>query len=1034
MKSIFSLLSIFIMFNVLQAQTVVVPNVWINEIHYDNVSNDTLEGYEIAGPAGIDLSCYKVYLYNGGVSVGQVYSTDLLTGIIPDQGCGFGAVWFPKPTDGLQNGPNDGLVLEYAPVSTGCNVSQTDTILQFLSYEGVLTAQSGRALGLTSTDIGVSETNSTPVGFSLQLGGFGTTYQSFCWQTARARTYGTANANQYFCSPPTTVFSFNKSVVSYDEAAGTVTLGHVKAQNVHTTSTVNIVLKNGSPADINNFTPVTLTFQPCGIDSLPVVVTITDDALVEGNEVLDFVLRNPSVGAAVGVDSLLALTIVDNDVSNTLVQFSSATYSANEGSGSIDLMVTITNPSAQPTSVDIGVTGGTATNGVDYTFTPTTLIFPASSSAPIPVTINIVNDAIAEGNETIVFSLSNPVNASIGTLANTTLTIVDNDVQQLSMAITSQIQFENIGQINVPVSLNLTSTNPTSVTVALVPSATTATNGADFIFADTTLTWTPGTSGIKIVPITVINDAVYELSETVRLRLTNPTNGAAILDTFFVLTILDNDGLPTGDCSNLFFSEYLEGSSNNKALEIFNPTSSVINLADYRLFKSLNGGASKTELNLKGSIAPGDVYVIVGSQSDTVMKQVADTIVGFLNHNGNDAFALLHLNDTIDVIGRIGEDPGQSWPVGSGSTINHTLIRKYYQYRPQNDWNIAATQWDAYPIDMFDSLGFHHLAPCGTAEPIPPATLRFIGTSISVVEANTTRNVIVETINPSTTPATFVVATDDNASTATEGLQYDFTFANLVATRGQGTFYDTIPVFIYDDFLIEPTEQIVFRFINVSSNVVVGVDSVFTINIIDQDTLTVSFLGAGFSYQETAGLVQVKVTLSTFATDTVKAAITLGPGNATKGSDFLFNDSVVVFTPFSTDTQAVWVTILDDNIAEVNEQINFVLNNLTPGVKSGIVNYTLTIIDDDLPTTVSTISLDNAFRVFPNPVLHTLQLKSTEQLDDVVVTDILGHVVLQVGEVNVGVKSLDVMNLPSGIYFVSAKVANQTITKRLVKQ
>jgi hypothetical protein len=1034
MKKLSFLLVLLAGFQFSFAQTVVVPNVWINEIHYDNVSTDTLEGYEIAGPAGTDLSCYKVYLYNGGVSVGQVYSTDLLTGIIPDQGCGFGAVWFSKPVDGMQNGPNDGIVLEYAPVATGCNVNQVDTILQFLSYEGVLTALTGRAQGLVSTDIGVLETSSTLKQTSLQLGGVGTSYSQFCWQTSREHTHNLFNANQHFCNAPNTSFSFNKSAVTFSEASGLVTLGYVKAQNVFATSTVDVVLKNGNAADINNYTALTLSFQPCGADSLPVSVMITDDALVEGDEVLDFVLRNPSAGALINADSLLALTIIDNDISSATVQFSSATYSVNEGGNSVDLIVTIANPSAVATTVDISVTGGTATNGVDYTFTPSTLTFPASSTAPIPVTINIVNDAIVEGNETIIFTLSNPTNAALGTIASSTLTIVDNDVAQVTMAINNQTQFENIGQINVPVALNLASSNPTSVTVELVPSGTTATSGSDFIFTDTTLTWTPGTSGIKIVSITVINDALYELSETVRLRLTNPTNGAAILDTFFLLTILDNDGLPTGDCSNLFFSEYIEGSSNNKALEIYNPTSSAINLADYRIFKSINGGTSNTVLGLKGTIAPGDVYVLAGAQSDTATKLVADTVVGFLNHNGNDAYALLHLNDTIDVIGQIGVDPGTSWPVGSGSTANNTLVRKYYQYQPENNWSIAAHQWDVYPIDMFDSLGFHHIAPCGTPEPIQPASLRFIGTSASVVEANVVLNVIVETINPSNVLASFTVATDDNASTASEGNQLDFTFANLVTSHGQGIFYDTIPVNIYDDFLIEPTEQIIFRLINVSSNVIVGADSVYTINIIDEDVLTVSFLGAGFGYLETAGEVQVKVVLSTFATDTVKATITLAPGSATKGVDFLFNDTIVVFPPFSSDTQAVLVTILDDNIDEINEQINFLLSNPTAGVQLGITAYTLTIIDDDLPTTITTLSLDNAVRVYPNPVQHILQIKVAEQLEEVKITDLLGNVVVNVGEVNVGVKSLDVTTLPSGIYFLTSKVNNHLLTKRFVKQ
>ena len=67
--------------NVNPAPTIIVPNVWINELHYDNTGTDSNEGFEIAGPSGTDLSCYKVYYYNG--SNGQVYDSVSLSGFLP---------------------------------------------------------------------------------------------------------------------------------------------------------------------------------------------------------------------------------------------------------------------------------------------------------------------------------------------------------------------------------------------------------------------------------------------------------------------------------------------------------------------------------------------------------------------------------------------------------------------------------------------------------------------------------------------------------------------------------------------------------------------------------------------------------------------------------------------------------------------------------------------------------------------------------------------------------------------------------------
>lgn len=162
------------------------PSVFINEIHYDNAGGDVGEEFEIAGPAGTDLAGWTVVLYNG--NGGAVYNTIALSGTIPDQQAGFGAVSFNLPSNGLQNGSPDGLAL----------VDATSTVVEFLSYEGSFVAVGGAANGITSTDIGVSEASSTPVGHSLQLAGSGTMGGDFSWAAAQANTFAAVNAGQTF--------------------------------------------------------------------------------------------------------------------------------------------------------------------------------------------------------------------------------------------------------------------------------------------------------------------------------------------------------------------------------------------------------------------------------------------------------------------------------------------------------------------------------------------------------------------------------------------------------------------------------------------------------------------------------------------------------------------------------------------------------------------------------------------------------------------------------------------------------------------
>lgn len=1010
---------------------VVVPNVWINEIHYDNTGADVNEGYEIAGPAGTNLACYKVYRYNG--ANGQVYGTDTLSGVIPNLACGYGTIWFAKPVDGMQNGSPDGLVLEYAPQATGCGVNNADTIIQLLSYEGTFAATSGRANGLTLSDIGVAEGNSTDTAFSLQLGGVGTSYSQFAWQSASVKTHNAVNNNQYFCGAPVSVYSFITTSLTVNESAGTIVAGYVKATSVFAASqTVDVVLKTGSAADVNGYITQTLSFNLGGVDSLPLNIIITDDALVEGAENLVFALRNPSTGN-VGADSLFTLTITDNDVIAPVVQFLLPTSSIAEDLDSIQIPVSITNPSASATSVNVMVMGGTASSGTDYSYAPATIVFPANSSTNQYLTVYIQNDLFSEGNETATFMLMNPTGgATIGTNGMHTLTISDDDVQQITIPASSVTQPENGGTVLVGISLNKPGTSPTSVTLQLNNTGTSATSGIDFLFTDTTLTWTAGNSGTQQVPVFIVNDNVYEFTETVRLKLSGQTSGVFLTDTNFVLTITDNDPLSFADCSDLYFSEYIEGSSNNKALEIYNPTNSAVNLSDYRLHKSVNGGSSVSEFKLNGNVAAGDVYVLVYNQADSVLKLKGDTLTSFINFNGDDAVALLHLNDTIDVIGQIGTDPGNFWPVGTGSTADHTLVRNYYTYEGNTNWASAVNSWDVYAVDMFDSLGMHHTAPCGTQQPAPQATIRFISTSSTVAEGLLNVSVVVETVNPSGQNANFVIARDDAASTATNGLTSDYFYTNQTKSHGAGTTYDTVQIAVYDDNLIESSETVVLRFINVSSNIDVLADSVYTLTITDADVLSVGFVGAGFSYVEDTNLVAVRIALSTMHSDTVRVSVTLANGSATQSTDFVFSDTVVTFLPNSSDTQAVWVTIIDDSFLEGNEQINLNLSSPTGGAILGINAYTLTIIDNDLSGINQTDFAANV-KLYPNPTAHALSIETSVELPSVVVTDVTGKVVLTAGTLGVGVHHLNVSELSAGMYFVVLQSEGQTFSKRFIK-
>jgi len=165
---------------------------WINEFHYDNTGGDTLEFVEIAGPAGTDLSGWRVIGYNG--NGGGMYKTVNLSGSLPAQGASTGTLGFAFTS--MQNGAPDGLAL----------VDPADMVVQFLSYEGAFVATDGPADGMSSSDVGIRETSSTSVGFSLQLEGSGSSYADFAWAGPIAGTQGQPNTGQEFTggAPDTT--------------------------------------------------------------------------------------------------------------------------------------------------------------------------------------------------------------------------------------------------------------------------------------------------------------------------------------------------------------------------------------------------------------------------------------------------------------------------------------------------------------------------------------------------------------------------------------------------------------------------------------------------------------------------------------------------------------------------------------------------------------------------------------------------------------------------------------------------------------
>lgn len=191
------------------------------------------------------------------------------------------------------------------------------------------------------------------------------------------------------------------------------------------------------------------------------------------------------------------------------------------------------------------------------------------------------------------------------------------------------------------------------------------------------------------------------------------------------------------DCGELFFSQYVEGTGNDKALEIYNPTSAAVNLANYTIARASNGSSDPSSGGitvLTGTLNPGEAFVIVNGQTTDQTNSPAcspalQAMADMLDHaypaptylNGNDAMVLYNGTTIVDIIGKIGDGAmatGYGWsdqPPYDGSagaiwTENHTLNRKPWIKHGvySNPATFIVTQeWDSLPRDTWTDLGVH---------------------------------------------------------------------------------------------------------------------------------------------------------------------------------------------------------------------------------------------------------------------------------------------------------------------------------------
>ena len=284
-------------------------------------------------------------------------------------------------------------------------------------------------------------------------------------------------------------------------------------------------------------------------DAVPKTITIDliNDTAAEPSETFSVLLSGLTGGADLGATSTATVTITDTDTEPYgTIQFVPATYSLEEGAGTVELTVT-RDATGGAVTIDYQTIDGTAVAGSDFVAVaaPTTLAF-ADGEASKTITIALIDDAVIEPTETFTLVLSNEEGGvTLGAADTATVTITDTGSA-------GTIQFDpaayTVDETSGTVNLTVTRTGGVDgvVTVDYQTADGTAVAGSDYVAAaSTTITFASGDAASQTISVALIDDSTVEFVERFTVGLSNPTGGALGTATTATVTVTDYDRSPS---------------------------------------------------------------------------------------------------------------------------------------------------------------------------------------------------------------------------------------------------------------------------------------------------------------------------------------------------------------------------------------------------------------------------------------------------------------------------------------------------------
>jgi ribosomal protein L35AE/L33A len=349
-------------------------------------------------------------------------------------------------------------------------------------------------------------------------------------------------------SPPPGILQFSSPQYQFDEGDGIVNIPVERIGGSLGVVSVKCVSFDGSAKAGKDYieTSNVLEWGHGDDNDKSCQVIIIDDTEEEGNETFGLKLEEATGGATIGDPSTTGVIIVDNDpLPHGVLQFSSATYSAEEDEGSVTLIVTRVDGSNGEISVSYESSDGTTTEWYDYIPVSGNLVWKDGNLDDKRITIGIIDDTEIEGNETFNLKLKKPTGGAVlGNPKKAVVTIIDDEVPPAGTLQFSKADYsvdEDGGSVKIIVTRKDGSSGAVSVEFNTADDSAKA--GKDYVdTSGITLNWGDDDDSDKTLNISILDDNILESDETFSLTLTNATGGATIGDPdTAVVTIVDDE-------------------------------------------------------------------------------------------------------------------------------------------------------------------------------------------------------------------------------------------------------------------------------------------------------------------------------------------------------------------------------------------------------------------------------------------------------------------------------------------------------------